>query len=97
MVGCGREECAYGVLAEGVVVRKGVLCLPLVGAVCALGERVAAVGLTYLVATRREAFVVVRLQVVCEAAHKLKSRNDVANLQRCGRPCIVGAVEDILR
>ena len=81
MVGCGREECAYGVLAEGVVVCKGVLCLPLVGAVCALGERVGAIGLTYLVATWREAFVVVRLQVVCEAAHELQTRNYVRNLQ----------------
>ena len=80
MVGCGREECAHGVLAEGIVVCKGVLCLPLVGAVGALGERVAAVGLTYFVATWREAFVEVRLQVVCEAAHELQARHYVSYL-----------------
>ena len=80
MVGRGREECAHGVLAESVVVGERVLRLPLVGAVGALGERVAAVGLTYFVATWREAFVEVRLQIVCEAAHELQARHYVSYL-----------------
>ena len=51
MVGSGGEEGAHGVLAEGIVISKRVLRLPLVGAVCALVKRVGTVRLAHLVAT----------------------------------------------